>query len=211
MKLAPRAEVVPAPYVFPQTRLWAGNDGEWSVFGINIGTPGQEFEVLVSTESPEIWVPLPEGCLPEEPNDCPDLRGAEPFNGAASPGYQRNLSSTRQQIGTYELDLKQNLGYEGGAEYFYETVRFGAVQEEGGLEIERQLVAGLASKDYFMGSIGLGSQLSSFSQDSQPVDSMIKHLKDQQKIPSMSYSYNAGASYRKRSIYNLLNFILEVG
>ena len=186
------------PYVVPQTRLWSGNDGEWSVFTMNVGTPGQEFEVLVSTESPEVWIPLPEGCPPDEREDCPDLRGARPFNGAASPGFQRNESSTYQLIGTYELDLKENLGYEGNAEYFYETVRFGAVQEENeGLKVVNQPVAGLASKDYFMGQIGLGAQLSQFSNNNAPVDSMMQRMKDQRKIPSMSYSYNAGAFYRK--------------
>lgn len=197
MKLVPRQEVVPAPYVFPQTSLWAGNDGDWSVFGINVGTPGQEFEVLVSTESPEVWIPLPDGCLEEEPEDCPELRGAQPFNGAASPGFQKNLSETYDSIGLYTLDLKENLDYEGNAEYFYETVRFGAVQDERELEVERQVVAGLASKDYFLGHIGLGNQPTTFSQDSPPVESMMQRLKDQQKIPSLSYSYNAGAAYRK--------------
>ena len=81
---------VPMPYSFPPCEEWEGNDGTWSTFIIRVGTPEQTFRVLISTASHETWIPVPEGCLPTDPNDCGKLRGAQPFQSAPSSGFRRD-------------------------------------------------------------------------------------------------------------------------
>src|SRR5712672_1538661 len=107
MSIRPRASTVPEPYVVPPSQSFDGNDGAWSTFNINVGTPGQDLRVQVSTNSGETWVIVPEGCYPEDGANCPSLRGAQTFNSAASPGFQSNMSSTWSTIGVYSLDLEK--------------------------------------------------------------------------------------------------------
>jgi len=78
------------PFSFSPSRRWEGSDGRWSTFILRIGTPAQTFRVLVSTASQETWIPLSDGCLPSDPENCGDLRGAQIFQNAASNGFKVN-------------------------------------------------------------------------------------------------------------------------
>ncbi len=60
---------------------------------IRVGTPAQVFAVFISTAGQETWVPVPEGCTPEDPSDCGTERGVYPFNGEPSTGFQVNAVS----------------------------------------------------------------------------------------------------------------------
>ncbi len=197
MPLTRRQTVTPAPYVVPPTQQFDGNDGSWSTFSIHVGTPGQDFRVLVSTASSETWLPVPEGCLAEEPSDCPSLRGAEPFNSAQSPGFQYDESSSWEYVGLYGIDVEAELNYTANGLYGYDRVGLGSVQNDDSLSIDRQVVAGIADKDYFMGVLGLGIRPTSFSSTSEPVPGLLENLYNQSLIPSASYSYTAGAKYRE--------------
>jgi hypothetical protein len=90
MVLTPRGVTYPAPISFAPSQAWDGNDGSWSTFVIRVGTPEQVFRVLPSTISQEIWVPISEGCLSNEPSNCGALRGVETFQNQASNGLQVN-------------------------------------------------------------------------------------------------------------------------
>jgi len=195
MALALRETTVPAPYVALPSQDWDGNDGSWSTFSINVGSPGQDFNVLVSTSASATFIPVPEGCPSTEPANCASLRGVQSFSGASSPGFQPNLSSTWTTIGIYSLDLEAHLNYSGNGLYGYDRVGLGTAQEKSGLSLERQVVAGVADKDYFLGLFGLGAQPSSFSSASEPIPSFLQSLRNQSLIPSLSYGYTAGASY----------------
>ena len=64
--------------------------------------------------------------------------------------------------------------------------------------LDHQLLAGVATKDFFVGSLGLSQTPLSFQNpggapDTRP--SLITSLKDANLIPSLSYGYTAGASY----------------
>lgn len=197
MALHPRADPVPEPYTVPTTGQWDGNDGPWSTFRISVGTPAQDFRVLISTRGHETWVPAPEGCTADDASDCASSRGAETFNGAASPGFQSNKSDTWDEIGLYNLGLEESLGYSGNGRYGYDTIRLGSSQDSDALEMKHQVLAGIADKDYYMGLLGLSPTSSSFDSASEPVTSLFENLVTNKSIPSRSYAYTAGAPYRK--------------
>lgn len=78
MKIHRRGSPNPAPFSFTPTGQWEGNDGNWSTFGIRVGTPAQSFRVQISTASGETWVPSidsPGACTPSDPANCTTLRG----------------------------------------------------------------------------------------------------------------------------------------
>lgn len=195
----------PAPIAVPATGEWDGNDGDWSTFRIAVGTPPQDFRVLVSTRGHETWVVLPEGCTADDPSDCAQTRGAEPFNGAASPGFQTNESTTWDLIGLYNLGLEDDLNLHGNGQYGYDTVHLGSGQDPFALEMEHQVVAGIATKDFYMGLLGVTATSSSFSSVSDPVTSLVDNMKQKGKIPSLSYAYTAGAQHRKSTLPSKIN------
>ena len=66
--------------------------------------------------------------------------------------------------------------------------------------MEKQVVAGIATQDFYLGSFGLGPKPVNFSNLEFPVTSFMMSLKNLGKIPSISYGYTAGASYSEYSI-----------
>jgi hypothetical protein len=135
------------PFVFSPSQSWAGNDGRWSTFIVRAGTPEQNFGVLPSTGAPEILLPLPEGCTSSDPPNCGELRGAYPFNGNVSSGYQIDNSSTWKSMGLYTIDLADNLLGDGN-NGLYGTDSIGLMlQNSGGLKVNDQIIGGIATKD----------------------------------------------------------------
>ncbi|KAF1815902.1 acid protease, partial [Eremomyces bilateralis CBS 781.70] len=200
-----RDTVTPAPYVASPSEEWEGNDGSWSTFRIHIGTPGQNFRVLPSTAGSETWVPMPDGCTSRDPEDCPQQRGVELFNGQSSRGFLWNESTTWTETGLYTLDLEASLGYEGHGHYGSDNVTLGSTQDPGTLGLGRQIVAGIADTDYFLGIFGLGIRPVSFSSSASTLSSFLVNAYNQSLIPSLSYGYTAGAPYRlKRVLGNLV-------
>lgn len=198
------ASARPAPYVVPPSKKFDGNDGAWSTFIISIGTPGQDFRVLVSTQSGQIQVIVPDGCVEGDGPDCANLRGAEIFNSAQNPGFQVNVSSTWSTIGQYQVETESRLNITAPGIFGYDKVALGPAAESTLLSLDHQVVAGLAETNYWMGHIPLGIPDSSFSSLSQSIDSFIHQLRNQTKIPSMSFGYTAGAKYRLKSVFGNL-------
>lgn len=62
--------------------------------------------------------------------------------------------------------------------------------------LDQQLLGGIASKDFFMGLIGLNPASTNFTDYDNPIQSYMSSLKSQNKIPSLSYGYTAGNQYR---------------
>ncbi|KAF2265545.1 acid protease [Lojkania enalia] len=186
----------PDPFVFAPSQSWDGNDGKWSSFIIRVGSPPQTFRVLPSTTMNEIWVPDPEGCqAPNDPPDCGQQRGVFDFQGQASSGFQNTMSSTFDLIGLYDLVPENKLpNYSGNGIYGFDTVGL-QVQNSGGLELDNQIVTGIATKDFYLGILGLGPKPLNFSGFDHPQPSFMTNLRDHNMIPSVSYGYTAGQVY----------------
>ncbi|KAJ0118639.1 hypothetical protein J7T55_012892 [Diaporthe amygdali] len=190
------------PLSVDATEVWDGVDGSWSTFIVRVGTPEQYFSVLPSTANQQTWVPIPEGCDSSRVgnfSNCGDSRGVWPFENENSKGFQSNQSSTWETIGIYELYLEEHLGIDGNGLFGYDSVGLGA----SGTAVEKQVVAGIATSNFWLGSLGLGANYTNFSDEEQP-SSLLRTLKDSGSIPSLSYGYTAGAPYRYSKVVGSL-------
>jgi len=66
---------------------------------------------------------------------------------------------------------------------------------DGNATFEGQVVAGIATKAYYLDVFVLDPKPSNFSDFGNPQPSLIQTMKNQDKTPSVSFAYNAGVSY----------------
>lgn len=193
--LFPRAtnSSLPAPFSFAPSQTFDGDDGSWSTFTIRVGTPPQTFRVLPATNSDESWVPIPQGCnITGYPKDCGNLRGADPFQVSPSLGFDKSGSSTWVENGIFNLLMEENLeeGQPANGDYGFDIV--GLEDSPSGPTLPHQVVAGIATNEFWLGYFGLGPKPVNFTAE---IPSFMKNLADQNLIPSLSYGYTAGAKY----------------
>ena len=136
---------------------------------------------------PETWVVLTQGCTTNSPSNCQTDRGSL---------FMPSASKTWEDKKYWSLTPEQNLGFnsKNAGQYGYDTL--GISTPTGGVVLDRQVVAGIATTQFYMGSIGLAAKTPEFNNQTQP--SFLTALRDQKRIPSLSYSYTAGANYSKR-------------
>lgn len=187
------------PFSVPPSQAWDGDDGAWSTFTIAVGTPPQSFRVLPATNGDEIWVPVPSGCtdasVQNPPSNCGDLRGANVFQKNPSQGFNTDASSSWQTEGNYSLMMEDYLGINSDGEYGLDTVALG--DSPNILSLPQQIIAGIATSEFWLGSLGLGPRSRNFS--TSPVPSLMTSLVSKNLIPSLSYGYTAGAKYNTSS------------
>jgi len=123
-----------------------------------------------------------------------------PAFGTDGTGFLTNSSTTWDLLGIYTSDLEDTLGYEVNAQYGIDDVGL-QIDNSGGLNATNVVVGGIASKDFYLGVIGLGPKPSNFTTFNNPMPSLMGILNSTQKIPSLAYGYTAGASYSKSYIY----------
>lgn len=70
--------------------------------------------------------------------------------------------------------------------------------------LDGQLVAGIATNDFWLGSLGLSPIPFNFTNLNDPVPSMMGSLRNASKIPSSSWGYTAGAAYQNPPVYGSL-------
>ncbi|KAL8681205.1 MAG: hypothetical protein Q9186_002663 [Xanthomendoza sp. 1 TL-2023] len=162
------------------------------------GTPPQTVRVFASTTVPETWVVSTEGCVEGGPTGCKDSRGQL---------FSSNASSTWKNVDVFELGVESNLrnytsNWDHG-NYGFDTLSLGYLGA-GGPTIENTVIAGIATKDYYLGSIGLSSQTINFTTYDNPPPSLLSNLKTKNLIPSLSYGYSAGAPYRLKKVLGSL-------
>jgi hypothetical protein len=179
--------------------LREGNDGPWSSFTIEIGTPAQSINVLVSTASYQTWGVDPAGCTSNDPSDCATLRGRF-YNNSASTSWDPNTSNITTTI--YDLDLESDLGYSGKGRYGFDNITLGYLGG-GGPTLANQTVASIATKDFYMGVFGLKPQASNFTSLTDPIPSFMQNLRTQSIIPSLTWAYTAGNQYREQNSINM--------
>ena len=188
------------PFSFPTSQTWDGNDGSWSTFIISVGTPPQTFRILPATRADETWVPIPAGCSQSSdlPN-CGNLRGADFFQNAISEGFEKNQSSTWVENGTFSLLLQNDLTLDSSATGDFGFDTLGVGNDSHRLSLEHQVVTGVASTAFWLGTFGLSPSLVNLT-----APSFMQNLADQNLIPSLSFGYTAGAKYRGDSFFGSL-------
>lgn len=166
-----------------------GPDGPWSTFAIRVGTPEQTLRVLVSTASPQTWVVLEKGCLPGD-DLCTDARGGI--------FYPENSTTWVQQGDSfYKLQLEQNLVNSSANGLFGNDTIGLSLQGSGGPTLKDQVLGGVGAEQYYLGLFGVNPKPTNYSALGDGQASYMTSLKDQKLIPSVSFSYSAGAPYRK--------------
>ena len=171
-----------------------GNDGPWATFNIHVGTPAQTARVLVSTALGQTWVisanKTQGGCAATDPSTCPQTRGGL---------VNINASSTWQDQGIYGLGLEQNiqdyLNQFDTGDFGFDTLGVGSAGDVSE-DVDGQVIAALATKDYDVGFLGVTDYPTNFTAFDDPRPSFLSTLKARGKIPSMSYAYSAGAQNR---------------
>ncbi|EEU34955.1 uncharacterized protein NECHADRAFT_78521 [Fusarium vanettenii 77-13-4] len=199
----------PSAIVIPPSQYFEGNDGPWSSFNVRVGTTPQDARVLVSTAAPETLVILSEyGCSERIFDDVPT-------NCAVSRGnlFNPNESSTWHNLGVFgindgEVGLGANLGYQQPAQFGLDVLGIGLVDGSGGITLKNQTVGGIATASpFYLGIFGINNQPLNFTTlGNFSAPSFITTLKDQKRIPSLSWSYTAGAIYRLKKVYGQLIF-----
>lgn len=191
------------PWSWKASGFWDGNDGIWNSFIVQVGTPSQDFRVLPSILEQSVWVPHPQGCTPDDPTDCPYSRGALPFQGTNNTGFQNNESSTYELIGLYTLSqYGEQMGYPGYGQFGFDSVALS--NDSNALELPHQVVAAIADKSFYLGQFGLGPKPSNFSTFNDPIPNYMASLVSEDKIPSLSFAYTAGAHYRDKAPASLV-------
>ncbi|KAL8998091.1 MAG: hypothetical protein Q9169_002784 [Polycauliona sp. 2 TL-2023] len=133
------------------------------------------------------------------PISVPPSQDCDSRGGLFSP----NASTTWENVGNFALDVEKNLrnystNWDHG-NYGFDTLALGYLGS-GGPTVESSVIAGLNTKDFYLGSIGLSPQPINFTATDNPAPSLLGNLKQRNQIPSLSYGYSAGAPYRKLSL-----------
>ncbi|CAD6594440.1 MAG: hypothetical protein ASARMPRED_009441 [Alectoria sarmentosa] len=189
----------PAPIVIPPSQDFDGNDGPWSSFYLEIGSPAQDVKVLISTAGYQTWAVVPQGCIASDPPDCATSRGGH-FIPSQSSTWNYNNESVN---GTFTLGLETNLGYSGNGDYGYDTIVLG-YQGSNGPSLQQQTIAGIATKEFYLGIFGLNPRSTNFSTLDDPIPSYMANMKNRSMIPSLSWGYTAGNQYRLGTVLGSL-------
>lgn len=189
----------PTPIAIPPSQDFDGNDGPWSSFYLEIGSPAQDVKVFISTAGYQTWAVVSQGCTAFDPSDCAMLRGGL-FVPSQSSTWVYNNGSLN---GTFTLGLETKLDYSGNGDYGYDTVVLG-YQGSNGPSLQRQIVAGIATEEFYLGIFGLNPRPSNFSTLDDPVPSYMASLKNRSMIPSLSWAYTAGNQYRLGTVLGSL-------
>lgn len=207
-----------SPYFVNTSRV--GIDGSWSTFEVSVGggaaSQSQNVSLLVSTALSESWVVETTGCV--ELQACRDSRGGVfSIESAAANG-----ANSWQPLGSFSSGLNEpglmapNVDYAlatltfpllsssrpSQGRSFFSTLRSRSPDSPPPdspplteLQVNRGLVGGFNDTTYYAGFIGVGGVDGSFA--GRQISPLIRQLAESMgAIPSHSYGYTAGASYR---------------
>ena len=134
----------------------------------------------------------PKGCGDEDDAaNCTEARGGLFDTGKSSSWFRKDI---------YQLNEGINLGFGGNEQngtYGFDTIGIQGPSGSPSPSLDQQVIAGITTHKFYLGSIGLTPQTVNFSNSRDSSPSLISSLKEHQMIPSLSYGYTAGASYSK--------------
>ncbi|KAL1297252.1 hypothetical protein AAFC00_004811 [Neodothiora populina] len=187
--------VLPTPISVEPSQYWEGNDGLWSTFPLQVGTPKQNIRVMVSTAGFNTWtINAKTGCSNGTIVGCEDSRG-QPF--------YTNESLTWVPNSIWDLGLEINLDLDDAADYGFDTVTLGW-QGSGLPTAEHMVIANLGFNTFWYGIFGLNPTPTNFSTLNDPQPSFMQTMKNNNTIPSLSWAYTAGNQYRFSGVFGSL-------
>lgn len=190
--LQSRADTLPAPISIAPDQNWDGVDGKWSTFTLRVGTPTQFVRTYLSWSVYQTWVVLPFGCsAAADEGECTESRGWT---------FDNTTSSTFDPLGIYALWVGDNLGIRGNGLAGFDKVGLGG-EGEGGPTLDNTTVLAYAGYQYYLGFLGINPKPTNFTGFDENTPSYMTQLKQQRKIPSVSFGFTAGAHYRFTGMY----------
>jgi hypothetical protein len=162
------------------------------------GSPPQQFHVIPSINGQTLYIPISLDCERYNITDCGSSRGVEVFSSKPSPGFQPNASSTWSEIGIYPIGLGSNFGFNGNGMLGYDNAGLGTGTgtTTNSIALEKLAIEAYASDKFWIGQLGL-SQWPMNVNDTEAPHSFLSRLKEEGRIPSLSFGYQIGAVYRK--------------
>jgi hypothetical protein len=155
-----------------------------------VGTPAQTLQLLPSTLIAETMVVNLQGCADSAFSNCAELRGGL-FDNSSSTTWSQLAEDAEYSL---SIDLNLGISSDDGGYYGYDSV--GITTTDGGsILLDRMVVSDYDTPDFYVGMLGLSQKSSAIEGNNQT--SFLKTLFDKNQIPSFSYSYTAGAIYRK--------------
>lgn len=145
---------------------------------------------------------LAEGCTDANPtlSGCADDRHIFTRNQSSTWSTQSLANKGLYALNTFE---ESSLGLTGNAFYGFDTIELG-LGGSGMPSLNGQLVAGIATNDFWLGSLGLSPVPFNFTTLNDPVPSVLGNLRNKSLIPSSSWGYTAGAFYKDLLVYGSL-------
>jgi len=144
---------------------------------------------MISTAGYDVWTVnadygCPNGTIP----GCEDKRGQPFFT---------NESLTWIPNSIWNLGLEGNLDSgDTSSNFGFDTVTLGW-QGSGLPTVARTVIANIGIDRYWLGTFGLNPMPTNFSTFNDPQLSFMQQLKNNNTIPSLSWSYTAGNRYRE--------------
>lgn len=133
-----------------------GNDGPWSYFAVQIGTPAQYLKVFVSTSAKSTLAVSPKACniSSSDYRKCANSRGGI-FDPSKSTSWEPTITNLSSNF--YPLSFDPSLGYNGDAEFGFDNITLGAV-----MSLDNQTVGGYADIDSYLAFSGCARGLHRF-------------------------------------------------
>ncbi|KAF1974313.1 acid protease [Bimuria novae-zelandiae CBS 107.79] len=185
------------PLSIRPSQQWDGKDGPWSSFRIQVGTPPQQVRVLPAHDQSSTWLVLGQACG-NDAQGCGNERGRL---------YSYDNSSTWQETGFYDLEpwLERQVGQDGPGYFGWDDITLGWEGDDMPT-LKNQSVVGITTTDFWLGSLSLNPRPVNFTNYNNPIPSLMQNLRNRTKdpIPSLSWSYTAGAYNLAPKVYGSL-------
>lgn len=183
----------------PVRTKWYGIDGTWSPVSLQVGNSTQDgpqwVDLFVSTAARETLVVDSRAC------DRSDAECGKSRGGLFNP----NNSRSWEEVGTYDLGLDPQLGFnQDDTDGWYGN---DSVALYDGISVQNQTVGVIVvtstevPPEYYLGFFGLDIENTNVNETTK--SSFLGSMVENQIIPSHSYGYTAGASYRKLDVPSL--------
>jgi hypothetical protein len=149
---------------------------------------------------------ISEGCASVNPTlvNCVNERGyifqSNLSTSWSTQGLQNGIDGAIFSLDTYEEGFLSRVG---NGSYGYDTINLGLPGSRLPT-LTKQVIAGIWTNDFFIGSLGLSPIPFNFTNLNDPQPSMLGTLRNQSLIPSSSWAYTAGAHYKNPPAFGSL-------